>query len=407
MISSYVGENKVFESQYLTGDVEVELTPQGTLAEKIRAGGAGIPAFYTRTAFGTLVQEGGSPIKHNKEGAVVIQSEPREVRKFNGIDYILEESITGDYAIIKAQKADPLGNLVFNKSANNFNSTMCKAAKITIAEVEEIVPIGAIDPHHVHVPGIYVHRIFKGSRFEKRIERVKILDPNESKSSASSAAIIRERIARRVALEFEDGMYVNLGIGMPLLSANYIPKGMQVMLQSENGILGLGPFPTKDQVDPDLINAGKETVTVVPGASYFSSDESFAMVRGGHLDITVLGGMEVSQNGDLANWLIPRKLIKGMGGAMDLVGALNTKVIVTMEHNSKGGGHKILQKCNLPLTGKNCVNMIITEKAVFDVHPQKGLTLLEITEGLTIDDIKSCTGAPFETSSNVCTMRQI
>lgn len=208
----------------------------------------------------------------------------------------------------------------------------------------------------------------------------------------------RDKIARRAAKEFKDGMYVNLGIGMPMLSTNYVDPNIKVQLQSENGILGLGPYPEESQVDADLINAGKETVTVTSDASYFGSEESFAMIRGGHIDLTVLGAMEVSQSGDIANWIIPGKLVKGMGGAMDLA-AGQSRVVVTMEHVSKNGDHKILEKCNLPLTGKG-VNRIITDLCVFDVE-NGSLNLIEVWKGHTVEEIKEKTGCEFTVSKNL------
>lgn len=409
IIASYVGENHVFEKMYTSGEIEVELTPQGTLAERCRAGGAGIPAFYTPAGVGTVVQTGEVPLRHTESGDVARYSTPRDVKVFDGKQYMMEEAIRGDFAFVKAWKADRLGNVSFRHTAQNFNGVMARNAKHTVVEAENIVEPGEIDPAAVHVPGIYVTSVIQAEEpklFEKLTYAKSAEELKASTLGSGQASAKRERIVRRAAKEFKNGMYANLGIGMPMLAPSFVDKSVSVTLQSENGILGLGDYPHKGEEDADVINAGKETVTLGPGASTFGSEDSFGMIRSGRINLTMLGAMQVDGKGNLANWAMPGRF-KGFGGAMDLVSNPGvTKVVVTMEHTDKKGNPKILEQCRFPLTGRACVSLIITELAVFEVDFTHGLTLVEHAPGVSVEEIKSKTEARFDLSENLKLMQQ-
>lgn len=369
-IGSFFTSNREAVAAAQSGAIDFELLPQGSLAEAIRAGGAGIGGFYTPTAAGTLLAEG------------------RETKVINGKEYLFQPALRGNVALLRAWQADTAGNLVYRMTENNFNQAMAMAADLVIAEVEEIVPVGALDPNQIHTPGCFVDYLVQAH-----------VTVEELGSSASVAASVKKvdevrmNMARRALAELYPGDVVNLGIGIPTLVADLITPQHGILLHTENGMLGVGPEPAAGGAMDYPINASKVPVTALPGASYFDSATSFAMIRGGHVNVAIMGGLQVDEAANLANWAVPGKPLLGVGGAMDLASGAK-RLIVTMEHTTREGEAKIVPGCTLPLTARAAVDLVITDLAVFRfINGQ--LTLIEVMPGATLDEVRAKTTAQF------------
>ena len=370
MIGSYFTSNPEAVKAAQDGVVEYELLPQGTLAEAIRAGGAGIGGFFTPTSAGTALAEG------------------RETKVINGEEQVFIPGIRGNVAFVRAWKADTAGNLHYRMTEQNFNRAMATAADLMIVEVQEIVPVGSIAPEDIHTPGCFVDFLVKAELTTED------LGSSASVGAGRKVSETRMNMAKRALRELKKGDIVNLGIGIPTLVADLINPEDEIILHTENGMLGVGPAPTDGGGAMDYpVNAGKIPVTALPGSSYFDSAESFGMIRGKHVDVAVMGGLEVDEAGNLANWAVPGQALLGVGGAMDLASGAK-KLIITMTHTEKDGTPKIVPTCELPLTSKQCVDMVITDKAVFEFIDGK-LTLTEIMPGATLEEVRNTTSAKF------------
>ncbi len=370
MIGSFFTSNPDAVKAAQSGAVAYELLPQGTLVEAIRAGGAGIGGFYTPTAAGTLIAEG------------------RETKVIDGVEQVFVKGIRGNVSFIRAWRADTAGNLQYRMTEQNFNRAMATAADLVVAEVEEIVPVGAILPEHIHTPGCFVDYLVKA--------KLTLEDLGSSATVSSSKKVDESRMnmARRALAELNQGDVVNLGIGIPTLVADLITPEHSIILHTENGMLGVGPSPEDGGGAMDYpVNAGKVPVTALPGSSYFDSADSFAMIRGGHIDVAIMGGLEVDEHANLANWAVPNKPLLGVGGAMDLARGAK-RLIITMTHTNPDGSPKIVPTCTLPLTASGVVSLIITDLAVFG-YPNNQLTLLELMPGATLDEVRAKTTATF------------
>ena len=369
-IGSFFTSNKEAVAAAQSGAMEVELIPQGSLAEAMRAAGAGIGGFYTPTAAGTVLAEG------------------KETKLINGVLHVFQPALRGNVALIRAWRADEAGNLVYRMTEQNFNKAMATAADLVIAEVEEIVPLGALDPNEIHTPGCYVDILVQAHTTLEDLGSSASID-----GGAKKAGDVRMLIAERALQELKPGDVVNLGVGIPTLVADLITPEHGIILHTENGMLGVGPAPEAGGALDYPVNAGKIPVTALPGSSYFDSADSFAMIRGGHVDVAIMGGLQVDEAGNLANWAVPGKPLLGVGGAMDLASGAK-RLIITMTHASRDGAAKIVPECTLPLTALNAVDMIITDLAVF-AFVDGQLTLLELMPGATIEEVEAKTTAVF------------
>ena len=369
-IGSFFTSNPEAVAAAQSGEIEFEVVPQGTLTEAIRAGGAGIGGFYTPTAAGTVLGEG------------------RETKRIDGRLHVFQPALRADVALIRAWTADTAGNLAYRMTEQNFNRAMATAADVVIAEVEACLPAGELAPEAVHTPGCYVDYLVPVTTSEA--------DLGSSASIAGSgkrAGGVRMQLARRALAELKQGDIVNLGVGIPTLVADLITPEHGIILHTENGMLGVGPAPESGGAMEYPINASKIPVTALPGSSYFDSADSFAMIRGGHVDVAIMGGLQVDEQANLANWAAPGRPLLGVGGAMDLASGAK-RLIVTMTHASRDGRSKIVPSCTLPLTATGVVDVIITELAVFRFCGGR-LTLTELMEGVTLDEVRSKTEATF------------
>lgn len=370
IIGSFFTSNPNAVKAVQAGLVEAELLPQGTLAEAIRAGGAGIGGFYTQTSAGTKIAEG------------------RETKIIDGVEQVFIKGIRGNVAFIRAWRADTAGNLQYRMTENNFNKAMATAADLVIAEVEEIVPVGEIAPENVHTQGCFVDYLVQATL------TLEDLGTSASVSSSKKVDDVRMNMAKRALAELKKGDVVNLGIGIPTLVADLITEEHGIILHTENGMLGVGPVPTDGGGAMSYpVNAGKIPVTPLQGSSYFDSAESFAMIRGGHIDVAIMGGLECDEAANLANWAVPGKPLLGVGGAMDLAKGAK-RLIITMTHSNSDGSPKIVPSCLLPLTASGVVDMIITDLAVFS-YPDGVLTLIDLLPNATLEEVQAKTSAKF------------
>ena len=353
------------EDQIAAGDMAVELVPQGILVERCRAGGAGIPAFYSPTSVGTALAEG------------------REIRNFDGKPHVLEHAIRVDYAFLRGYRADRLGNVQFRGGSQNFNPSFAKAARVAIVEVDEIVEPGGIPPELIDLPGIFVSRVVKTTQAVdgKAWRRPERRPSDQPRLYNGKPGLTRAGIAKRAAALVKDGTYVNLGVGIPTMVSNYL-QDRDVILHAENGVLGYGHMVSTDnEIDPDIYNAAGQFVALKPGASFFDSVTSFEMARGGRIDTVILGAYEVDQTGSVANWSTTDAKRGGIGGAMDLLSGKGDLIIV-MEHCDSKGRPKLRRTCTYPLTGKSCVTYVVTDLAL--LHWQDGrFVLQEVAPGFT------------------------